>query len=137
MAVKLRAPHVSEGSGDHPILVSAGDILLTAGTGWEREGQAGEAAGHTLFSTCTHGSSHVNTQDRGQAEKAREAEDGEVMMTQEGEGPPHSIDGVILGGAMEHMDVKPVVTNAPLSRRGDLGKDFVLTGQLLSCKGCQ
>lgn len=32
------------------------------------------------------------------------------MMTQEGEGPPDPIDGVILGGAMEHMDVKLVVT---------------------------
>lgn len=57
-------------------------------------------------------------------------------MTQEGERPPHAIDGIILGGATEHVDVKPVATNASLSRRGDLGKDFVLTGQLLSCKEC-
>lgn len=52
------------------------------------------------------------------------------MMAQEGEVPPHPI----LGGAMEHVDVKLVDTNAPLSRRRDLGKDFVLTGQLSSCK---
>lgn len=78
-----------------------------------------------------NGSSHVNTQDREQAEKAREAEDAKVMMSQEGEDdPPHPIDGVTLGGDTEHVDVKPVATKASLSRRGDLGKDFVLIGQL-------
>lgn len=123
--------------GDHPILVPAGVNLLTAGTGWVREAWAGEAAGLTLSPTsCARGSSHVNTQDRGQAEKAREAENRKVMMTQEREGLPHPIDGVTLGGATEHADVKLVATNASLGRRGDLGKDFVLTGQLLSCKGC-
>lgn len=56
------------------------------------------------------------------------------MMTQEGEGPPHPIDGLILGGATEHVDAKPVATNASLSRREDLGKDFVLTGQFYPAK---
>lgn len=60
-----------------------------------------------------------------------------MTLTREGQGPSHPIGGVALGKAMEHMDVQLVASNAPLSRRGDLGKDFVLTGQLLSCKGCQ